>query len=633
MSVPLKVLLIEDSEDDAWLILRELRRGGFSPEHERVDSRNGLLEALDRQTWDIVLSDYVVPGFGGLEALAIIKQKRLDLPFILVSGKIGEEIAVEAMRAGAHDYVLKNNLTRLALAVRRELSESEVRRRRRQAEEALRRSEEHFRSLIENASDIITVLNVDGTIRYESPSVERVLGYRPADLEGQKAFQYVHPEDAPKIISAYSRAIQDPRARLTAEFRVRHKDGSWHILESTGDVLLDASGAVSLVVNSRDMTERRQLEAQLAESQKVEAFGRLAGAMAQDFNNLMTAILGYTELVLDQTAHEPGVRQNVLEIQRAGQRAAAFAQQLTAVSRKEVFAPVDLDLNAFLASLSRRLKDVVGDGIDVVLLLAPDAETVRVDAAQMEQVVMTLAAHAREALGRGSRLVIQTAGVSLEEIDFVAQRALEPGPYVRLSVQYRSDGKVKVVGGAAPETGENLNMAVLHGIVKQNGGSFHIERGREGGTMIKIYLPRVQDLGSGETLRPRREAAPSGRVVLVVEYEESVRRLLQGALSQQGYKVLAAGTGPEAFRVCKRHKGPVHLLLTNVLMPGISGPDLARRLQGSYPEMKVIYMTANDQEMAGEDVPYLRKPFTLSALARKTFEVLAAPREPMAASS
>src|SRR4028119_1199705 len=227
MHIPLRVLIVEDSEDDAELLLYELERHGYDPISERVDTPVAMNAALDKQLWDIVIADYTMPSFSAPDALKLLKERGLDLPFIIVSGTIGEDIAVAAMKAGAHDYLMKGKLARLVPAVDRELREASDRRLRREAEQAVRQNEERFRALIENALDIITVLDTDGMIRYESPSVEKVLGYKPEELVGKSIVEYVHPEDKANVLNTLSRAVQNPNAALAIEFRFQHQDGSW----------------------------------------------------------------------------------------------------------------------------------------------------------------------------------------------------------------------------------------------------------------------------------------------------------------------------------------------------------------------------------------------------------------------
>ncbi|MGF1471019.1 MAG: PAS domain S-box protein [Rubrobacteraceae bacterium] len=262
MRVPLKVLIVEDSENDTLLLARELRRGGYDPDYRRVETAVEMESALAEEGWDLVVSDHSMPEFSSLAALELLRAKGfVDLPFIIVSGRIGEDTAVEAMKAGAQDYIMKDNLVRLTSAIERELREAEVRRKRRQAEEALQESEERFRSMVQYASDLIIVLDAEGVVTYESPAVERILGYTPEERIGGKAFDLLHPEDAARLAETFAAYADRPGHHPTvAEYRVRAKDGTWRNIEAVANNLLDEPSVGGIVVNARDVTGRKRAE-------------------------------------------------------------------------------------------------------------------------------------------------------------------------------------------------------------------------------------------------------------------------------------------------------------------------------------------------------------------------------------
>ncbi|MBN1345085.1 MAG: PAS domain S-box protein [Phycisphaerae bacterium] len=268
MGDPLRILILEDSEDDAALVLREVSRGELSIVGERVSCAETMSAAIRGSDWDIIIADYALPGFTALQAMRMVQDAGLDVPFIIVSGQIGEDAAVELMKAGASDYVAKDRLGRLVPAIERELREAKVRRERREAEVALRESEERFRSLVKNSSDIITVLSAEGTIRYSSLSTGRILGYGPEEMVGRSAFDFVHPDDLEAVLPAFARVIQKPETVITVEYRFLHADGTWVPIESVGSNFLGDPSIRGIVVNSRDVTDRRQAEAALRESEE-----------------------------------------------------------------------------------------------------------------------------------------------------------------------------------------------------------------------------------------------------------------------------------------------------------------------------------------------------------------------------
>jgi PAS domain S-box-containing protein len=321
MNRPLRVLLVEDSEEDAELLVYELERSGYDPIYQRVDTAMAMNAALDRKSWDIVIADYTLPNFSAPAALTLLKERELDLPFIIVSGTIGEDIAVAAMKAGAHDYLMKGKLARLAPAVERELREAGERRKRREAEQTVRQNEERFRALIENALDIITVVSTDGIIHYESPSVEKVLGYKPEDLVNKNIFDYIHSEDITNLLKMLNQVTHNQFLTLSLEFRFQHRDGSWRILEAVGKHFIDRDHTSrlpmsnttgfknnvfplklsSIVLNSRDITERKRSEeichALERERELSEARFRFVSMMSHEFRNPLTRIRVSSELL------------------------------------------------------------------------------------------------------------------------------------------------------------------------------------------------------------------------------------------------------------------------------------------------------------------------------------------------
>src|ERR687886_806308 len=294
MNRPLRVLLVEDSEDDAELLAYELECRGYDFVYERVDTAATMNAALDKEAWDIIIADYTLPSFSAPAALTLLQERGLDLPFIIVSGTIGEDIAVAAMKAGAHDYLMKGKLARLVPAVERELREAIGRCKRRKAEQAVRRNEERFRALIENALDIITVLGADGIICYESPSIEKVLGYKPEDLVGKNILEYVHREDKENVLNTLNQAILNPSTTLGIEFRVQHQDGTWRIFEAVGKRFIDPAKMSCIVLNSRDITERKRAEEirRTLERERELSEGRFnfVSMMSHEFCNPITTI-------------------------------------------------------------------------------------------------------------------------------------------------------------------------------------------------------------------------------------------------------------------------------------------------------------------------------------------------------
>ncbi len=641
MGVPLHVLIVEDSEDDALLLVRELRRGGFEPAFERVDTPDALRAALGRQEWDILFADYSMPHFSGTAALALVRERGLDLPFIFVSGTIGEDTAVEAMRAGAQDYVTKGNLKRLLPAVERELQDARERRDRKRAEATLRVTQERLRQVTASSTAVLYATAVSGeTYRptWVSENIARIMGYDPAEALGPTWWtDRLHPEDRDPVLAAVPSILS--RDHLAFEYRFRHKDGSYHWIHDEARLTRDAGGRPVEVFGSWvDITERKGLEMQLLQAQKMEAVGQLAGGVAHDFNNVLTAIAGYAELLREDLPGEDARRGDLEEILRATDRAAALTRQLLAFSRRQVLAPRVLDLNTVVASVDNMLGRLIGADVELRTALAPELGAVRADPGQLEQVIMNLVVNARDAMPRGGKLTIETANAELDESYALEHPAVVAGPYVMLAVSDSGVGMDAATQARIFEPffttkekgkGTGLGLATVYGIVKQSGGNIWLysEPGR--GTTFKIYLPRVDQPLELPTPTPAARETPRGtETVLLVEDDDAVRALARKMLAAHGYTVLAAPSGADALELAASHAGPIHLLVTDVVLPGISGRELAIRFQSVRPGLKVLYTSGYTDDavvhhgVLDAGIAFLQKPFTSGALARKVRETL-----------
>ena len=509
---------------------------------------------------------------------------------------------------------------------------------RKRAEEALTRSELLFRSLIENALDIIAVVEPGGAVRYVSPSVERLLGHDPARAGDLNVFELIHPDDLAEAQVRFRRTLETGTRFEQIEFRVRHADGSWRTLSMIGKPSPPDTGTRGLIINARDVTERQQLEAQFRQAQKMEAVGRLAGGIAHDFNNLLTAIMGYAELAAGRLNPEDPSRIELDEIDKAARRAADLTRQLLAFSRKQVLQPRVIDLNRVVSDTDNMLRRLIGEDIELVTLLEDGLGPVRADTSQIEQVLLNLAVNSRDAMPAGGKLTIETSEVELGESYSAFHFDVPPGRYVRLAVSDTGSGidaetlshvfepffTTKGVG-----RGTGLGLSTVYGVVKQSGGHVTVYSEPGVGTTFKIYLPLVEDVPESRHEPPRQPGLADGtETIFVVEDEEAVRRLACRALEGRGYKTLLAAGADEALRVCEGYAGEIHLMLTDVVLPLVSGRELARRVAALRPRMKVLFMSGyTDDAIVQHGVldagtPFLQKPFTPRSLAEKVREVL-----------
>ena len=883
MAGRLRVLMVEDSAADATLLERHLSRAGYEIISARVHTAEQMKAALESAAWDVILCDYVLPRFNALAALEVLKEHGSDTPLIIVAGAIGDELAVEAMVAGAQDYLMKDNLARLAPAIDREVNEAENRRARRRAENALaesedryrdlvensqdlicthdlegrilsfnqaaeklmgydrkeilgrnirdlllpryrsefeaylaeirrkgiargllavpirsgekriweytntlrtegvpipivrgmahdvterrraeralqqsqerlqalfdntqdaifladesgryvdanpaasmitgysrdeivgkkvgdfgpprlrergrqllqevvrmgrltgeytvvrkdgteietefravanfqpglhlsvirditepkrveralQRSEERFRALIENNADIIAIIDAAGKVLYVSPSVLRMLGYAAEEWVGQNVFGFIHPDDALAAAEALQAGLDHVDAGLPLELRVRHHNGTWRVLEAADTNLLDNEAVAGIVINARDITERKALEEQLRQAQKMEAIGQLAGGIAHDFNNLLTAITGYSEITMLGLMPEDPMWGNINEISKAADRAASLTRQLLAFSRKQVLQPKVLDLNAVILGMEEMLRRLIGEHIELRTVLAPELGSTRADPGQIEQVIMNLAVNSHDAMPHGGKLTLETANVDLG-LEYSRQHlSVGPGPYVMIAVSDTGTGMDSQIlprifepffTTKGPGKGTGLGLSTVYGIVKQSGGDILVYSEIDRGTAFKIYLPRTQEINEVIASIPPQINVPRGsETVLLVEDEALVRKLVREVLQGNGYTVLEASTDSEALRIAHDPQYQINLLLTDVVMPGTSGGALANRIGMVRPDIAVLYMSGYtdnalaDHGVLAPGIAFLQKPFTPDTLIRKVREVL-----------
>jgi two-component system cell cycle sensor histidine kinase/response regulator CckA len=507
---PLRVLIVEDNEYDAEIVVRQLKQAGFDPSWVRVDSEPSYLKALDPDL-DVILADFNMPTFSAPRALELLRSRGIGVPLIVVSGSIGEETAVKVLQAGASDYLLKDRLARLGDAVRRVIEERQLQR------------------------------------------------------------------------------------------------------------------------------ERHALEEQYRQSQKMEAVGQLAGGIAHDFNNLLTAIQGYCELVASGLGTDNPVERELNEIRRAADRAASLTRQLLAFSRRQILEPRVLDLRDSLRGIEPMLRRLIGEDIQVVVHAADEIGRVRADPGQIEQVILNLAVNARDAMPQGGTLRLEVADVELDDTFARNHPATTPGRYVLLAV---SDTGIGMDGATRARVfepffttkekgkGTGLGLSTVYGIVKQSGGNIWLYSEPGAGTTFKIYLPRIDAPAEQPVPPPTVEKLTGTETILVVEDEDSVRDLIDRVLSGYGYRVLVARTPREAVSLAAGEAGPIDLIVTDVVLPQMSGSALANEILGSRPQIRVLYMSGyTDDAIVHRGVLdmgtlFLQKPFTPEVLARKVREVL-----------
>jgi PAS domain S-box-containing protein len=509
---------------------------------------------------------------------------------------------------------------------------------RKRAENLLRQSEHRNRLLVETARDIIYTLAPEGTFTSISPAFETITAWPVADWLGKSFDLLVHPDDQALVKNMFNRCLHGESLPIY-EARIRKQDEDYAVGEFTVTPLLEAGRVIGVLGIGRDITERKRLEDQFRQSQKMEAIGQLAGGVAHDFNNLLTVIAGNAEVLLEGGSPEsPHSRECLQDIKQAGLKAASLTRQLLAFSRKQLLAPEVLSLNDLIANLEKMLRRLIGEDIDLVTDLAADLWLVKADPGQIEQVLLNLAVNSRDAMPQGGRLTIATGNALLEVDPTRVNTASRPVDHVLVSVQDTGCGMDEATRNRIFEPffttkevgkGTGLGLATVYGIVSQSNGHIDVSSEVGRGTTFHIYLPRYQDTALPVEGKQPGSGEPRGtETVLLVEDEDMVRNLVRDILVQTGYTVLEARHGVEAVRVCEQYGAPIHLVITDVVMPEMGGTELVHRLTRMRPDIKSLYISGYTddalirQGVRREEVSFLHKPFTRQVLTQKIRDIL-----------
>ncbi len=501
----------------------------------------------------------------------------------------------------------------------------------------LKEAEQDLDRLFTFSLDLLSIADFQGRLRRINTAWESTLGYPREDFLARPVFEFMHLDDREAMHAVFRRlAAGEPVPSFKG--RCRCKDGSYRWLEWTTVPVVEEALVYSV---ARDITAQRQLEDQFIHAQKMEPVGRLAGGVAHDFNNLLTAILGYCELALERTPRSDPNHRDLEEILKAAERARSLTQQLLAFSRRQVLEPRVVDLNSIVADMGKMLRPMIGEDIDLVPRLHPDLWQVRVDPGQFEHAIVNLVVNARDAMPRGGKLTIETSNVDLDGTEASHRGVVKPGPYVLLAVSDTGEGMeaatlahifepfftTKAVG-----KGTGLGLSTVYGVVKQSNGYIwaYSEPGR--GSTFKVYLPRVEEPVAVGEIAPTVGRVPHGsETILLVEDDDGVRELVAGVLRDRGYTVLMAHDGDQALEIATEHPRDIHALVTDVVMPGMSGRQIAQRVAGQRPGIRVLYMSGyTDDAIVRHGVlevgaAFIQKPFSSAALARKVRDLFDSP--------
>jgi len=639
-SNPMQILLAVRSEED-FLRLRDLlaRSGRGEIGLDQAKSLEEALILMSGKSYDLLLCDFKPASNIAMQILHETREDGPGLPMVFLSDHVDEATLAAAIRAGAYDCVQVSALDEASLTrtIRYAVEMYGKDQQREKAEDMLRK----LWRAVEQSADMVIITDRSGIVEYVNPAFESLTGYSKQEAIGR----------SPRILKSGQHSLQFYRDMwetilsgtvYRASMVNRKKSGEIFYAEKTITPLRDAEGRIThFISNDRDITGRRTLELQLQQSQKMDAIGRLAAGVAHDFNNLLMVISANAELTLEALSEDDPRRNKVEEVQSAARRAAELTRQLLAFGRKQVQSLQVLDLNQLLQDISRILPRLIGEDIRLAVAPGKDLGRIKADPVQIEQVVMNLAANARDAMPHGGRLTLETMNVTLDH-DYARRHSMVPaGEYVLLAVTDSGEGIApehmanifEPFYTTKPEgKGTGLGLATVYGIIKQSGGFIWVYSEPGLGTTFKIYLPRVQKaVPIRRSEPPLVDQCPRGtETVLLVEDEPAVRSTAGEFLVQTGYKVLEAKDGENAIAVARSYPGDIHLMITDVVMPNMGGAKLAEHLAGQRPEMKVLFVSGYAENTVVQQGPidvagnFLQKPFGLKMLARKVREVLGA---------
>jgi len=641
-----KKILVVDNHPVMLKFMTQL----FEAEGHQVRTAETGLDALDILSNfipDFIFIDLVMPNIDGRKLCPIIRKiPKLKDVFLVILSAIAAEQEVSFTEFGANACIAKAPFNKMAKHIHTVMDQLSLAPSASLSDQVIGLSDvfprhitqellfirRHFEAILGTMSEGILEVTSEGRIVYANRAAIALIGILEETLLASN-FTHLFKETDGQSIKDQLMAIHNQSKTIIRDFPIMINGKQ--ILLNIFPIMDEKHKTIVIILN--DVSERKRMEAQLLQAQKMEAIGQLAGGIAHDFNNLLTIIKGYSQLSLMELKEGAPLRGNIEEISKASDRASDLTHQLLVFSRRQILEMRVLDLNALLQSVERMLRRVIGEDIELIFLLDKDLGRTKVDPGQIEQVVMNLAVNARDAMLKGGKLTIETANVELDEAYAGAHIAVKPGPYVMLSVSDTGVGMTAEVRERGFEPffttkekgkGTGLGLSTVYGIVKQSGGNIWVYSEPGQGTAFKIYLPRVDEPLEELKERVIKEELPRGsETILVVEDEEEVRKLAVRILSGQGYKVLEASQGPDAFLICTEHDGPIHLLLTDVVMPKMSGRELAETLMSIRPRIKVLYMsgyTSNAIVHHGvleEGTNYIQKPFAVGALARKVREV------------
>lgn len=631
----LRVLLVGNQEEDFFLIreILERSRAMLSADLDHARSIEEARTVLRRHPYDLVLFEYETGDAEAIQLVSEFLHAGVSVPFILLTEDADEKTVAEIIESGTWNCVPKSQLDSATLVrtIRSTLALHSLEHEQQQAEESLRK----LSRAVEQSADTVIITDRDGTIEYVNPAFEKLTGYSREEACGRTPRFLKSGEVSAETYQEMWKTILSGDV-FRGILVNRKKDGDLYYVEESISPVRDGAGQIThFISNGRDLTERLRLEAQLLQAQKMDAVGRLAGGVAHDFNNLLTIITSYSELALDTVRKSSPLEAKLQEILLAARRAAELTRQLLAFSRKQPQALRVVELNPVVAGIAKTLPRLIGEDIEFSFMAGGSVGCVRADPMQIEQILMNLAANARDAMPRGGHLRIETSSLHLDDGYIQDKPAkIPPGDYALITV---SDDGAGIPREDLPHIfepfyttkpsgkGTGLGLATVYGIVKQNKGFIWVYSEPDSGTVFKIYFPSAagrNHLDTGVRAEPR-PAMRGTETILLVEDETAVRQSTSEFLRLQGYTVIEAADGVDALDVARKHEETIHLLVTDVVMPNMSGGELAKEIGNLRPETRLLFVsgyagkTVLDHKVVNLEKNFLQKPYTLKQLSAK----------------
>lgn len=636
---PISILQLEDSTLDAELALALLSKAGLNCKVERVETRDQFIRALEAKEFDLILADYMLPDFDGVSALQLVREKSHYLPFIFVSGVLGEEIAIDTLKRGATDYVLKRRMDRLVPAVKRALAESQERRSRQRAEQVLQETEDRFRNMADSAPVLIWTCGPDTLVDYVNRTLTQFTGRQEAKELGEGWIEQVHPDDADSYYADFSSAFEERRT-LNREYRLRRHDGEYRWLLETAVPRFDGAGQfLGYIGSCLDVTELKRTEERLRHAAKLESLGILAGGIAHDFNNILTGIMGNASLLQGEVEPDSMAAELVESVIQASERAAQLTRQMLAYSGKGRFVIRALHVSEQIREIVPLLDAALPKNISVELHLHPNLPLVQADPGQFQQLIMNLVINGGEAAGPEGGEVIITTGVEDWQIPKILRtgEVLPAGKYVLIEVRDNGQGmdqdtlsRIFDPFFTTKFTGRGLGLAAVSGIVRGHKGMIEVDTAVGKGTAFHVYLPASDSVDlSPKPLIQAFKYRDEG-YILVIDDEDVVRKTAKIALQSFGFTVHLASNGKEGLDIFQSCKNPIRLVLLDMTMPIMSGDETLKRLLELDPNLRIIATSGYDETEAmrrfGEGVAgFIQKPYTATQLANVVESVLQKP--------